>query len=346
MTLGVALLSFLAAALISLVGTAFVRTLALRYGIADHPNERRINTRPVPRAGGVAVAASFVVVGTMLVLAATPLGIAAGHVPLTNGGIAALLLGTLVAALLGLIDDRYDLRARWQLATQLGVALVPIAFGLRVAVLTNPFGSSDLLLPDALGLGVTIFWILGMQNAMNFIDGLDGLSGGIAAIAALTLAVIAAPNTPLLAALCVALAGALVGFLRHNFHPASIYIGTSGILSVAYALAAISLLGTAKVAAALLILGVPIIDAFFVIAGRIAAGRSPFSPDNTHIHRRLLDAGIGHRAAVLVIYAITVALSLAALLLTGSAALYAFAGVLLALGAAILYLSRRGEGGR
>ena len=162
----------------------------------------------------------------------------------------------------------------------------------------------------------------------------------------LTLAVIAAPTTPLLSALCIALAGALVGFLRHNVYPASIYIGTSGILSVAYALAAISLLGTAKVAAALLILGVPIIDAFFVIAGRIAAGRSPFSPDNTHIHRRLLDAGIGHRSAVLVIYAITVALSLAALLLTGSAALYAFAGVLVALGAVILYLSRRGEEGR
>ena len=346
MTLSVAAVVFLAAAALSFFGTALMRTVALRYGIADHPNERRINTRPVPRAGGVAVAVSFVAVGTLLVLAAEPLGIPPGRVPITNGGTAALLIGTLVAALLGFIDDRFDLRARWQFATQLAVALVPIVFGLRVAVLTNPFGSSDLILPDALGLGVTIFWIIGMQNAMNFIDGLDGLSGGIAAIAALTLAAIAAPTTPPLAVLCVALAGALVGFLRHNVHPASIYIGTSGILSVAYALAAISLLGTAKVAAALLILGVPIIDAFFVISGRIAAGRSPFSPDNTHIHRRLLDAGIGHRSAVLVIYAITVALSLAALLLTGSAALYAFAGVLVALGAVILYLSRRGEEGR
>ena len=346
MTLGVALLSFLSAAALSFVGTSLMRAIALRYGIADHPNERRVNTHPVPRAGGVAVAAAFVLVGAMLTYAATPLGIDGGHPLLTGGHVAALLIGTLLAALLGLLDDWFDLRARWQFATQLIVAVIPVAFGLRIAVLTNPFGANDLLLPDAVGLGITIFWVLGMQNAMNFIDGLDGLSGGIAAIAALTLAAIASPGTPLLAALCVALAGALVGFLRHNFHPASIYIGTSGILSVAYALATISLLGTAKVAAALLILGVPIIDAFFVITGRIAAGRSPFSPDNTHIHRRLLSAGLSHRAAVLVIYGVTAALSLGALLLTGSATLYAFAGLLLFLAGAILYLSRRGAEGR
>lgn len=218
MTLGVALLAFAAAAALSLIGTSLMRAIALRYGIADHPNERRVNTQPVPRAGGVAVAIAFVAVGALLTLAAKPLGLAGGHPLIGASQLTALFLGTLVAAILGFLDDRLELRARWQFATQLIIALVPVAFGLRVAVLTNPFGSSDLLLPDAIGLGVTLFWFLGMQNAMNFIDGLDGLSGGIGAIAALTLAAIASPATPLLAALCVALAGALVGFLRHNFH--------------------------------------------------------------------------------------------------------------------------------
>jgi UDP-GlcNAc:undecaprenyl-phosphate GlcNAc-1-phosphate transferase len=182
-----------------------------------------------------------------------------------------------------------------------------------------------------------------MQNAMNFIDGLDGLSGGIALIAATTLGVIALPATPLLAALCFALAGALAGFLRHNFHPASIYMGTSGILAVAYALAVLSLLGTAKVVAALLILGVPIIDAFFVIVGRLLAGRSPYSADKTHIHQRLIDAGLSHRGAVLALYGVTLLLSVGAVVLTASAALYAFAGLLVVLGGAIVWLSRRAE---
>jgi UDP-GlcNAc:undecaprenyl-phosphate GlcNAc-1-phosphate transferase len=201
-----------------------------------------------------------------------------------------------------------------------------------------------LLFPDALALGVTIFWTLGMQNSMNFIDGLDGLSGGISLLAAVTLGLIALPTSPLLAALCFTLAGALVGFLRHNFHPASIYMGTSGILAVAYALAVLAILGTAKVAAALLILGVPIIDAFFVILGRLLAGRSPYTPDKSHIHRRLLDNGFSHRSAVLVLYGITALLSIGALLLTESATLYAFAGLLVVLGGVVVYLSRRAEG--
>ncbi|MFZ9608899.1 MAG: MraY family glycosyltransferase, partial [Candidatus Limnocylindrus sp.] len=261
-------------------------------------------------------------------------------------GAAALLLGTLIAGVIGLIDDRYDLRARWQILGQLLIALIPIAFGLRIAFISNPLGAGDLLFPDAVALGVTIFWTIGMQNSMNFIDGLDGLSGGISLLAALTLGVIALPTSPLLAALSFTLAGALAGFLRFNFYPASIYMGTSGILAVAYALAVLALLGTAKVAAALLILGVPIIDALFVIVGRIAAGRSPYTPDESHIHRRLLSYGLSHRSAVLVLYALTAALSVLALLLTGSATLYAFMGLLVVLGAVIAYLSRATEGAR
>ena len=335
----------LVAALTAGIGTLAMRAIARKFNIADHPSERRINTKPVPRAGGLAVAAAFALIGTLLVIFSAQLGLSAGtgSAELTSSGAAALLLGTVIAGVIGLIDDRYDLRARWQIIGQFLIALIPIAFGLRITFISNPLGAGDLLFPDAIALGVTIFWTLGMQNSMNFIDGLDGLSGGISLFAAVTLGVIALPTSPLLAALSFTLAGALAGFLRFNFYPASIYMGTSGILAVAYALAVLALLGTAKVAAALLILGVPIIDALFVIVGRIAAGRSPYTPDESHIHRRLLSYGFSHRGSVLVLYALTAALSILALLLTGSATLYAFMGLLVVLGGVIAYLSRATE---
>lgn len=332
----------LVAALAAGIGTLAMRAIAWKYNIADHPSERRINTKPVPRAGGLAVAGAFALIGTLLVAFSAQLGLSvgSGSAELTSAGAAALLFGTVVAGVIGLIDDRFDLRARWQVVGQLLIALIPIAFGLRIAFISNPLGAGDLLFPDAIALGVTVFWTLGMQNSMNFIDGLDGLSGGISLFAAVTLGVIALPTSPLLAALSFTLAGALAGFLRFNFYPASIYMGTSGILAVAYALAVLALLGTAKIAAALLILGVPIIDALFVIVGRIAAGRSPYTPDESHIHRRLLSYGFSHRGSVLVLYALTAALSILALLLTGSATLYAFMGLLVVLGGVIAYLSR------
>ena len=335
----------LVAALTAGIGTLAMRAIARKFNIADHPSERRINTKPVPRAGGLAVAGAFALIGTLLVVFSAQLGLSAGSgsAELTSDGAAALLLGTVIAGVIGLIDDRYDLRARWQILGQFLIALIPIAFGLRIAFISNPLGAGDLLFPDAIALGVTIFWTLGMQNSMNFIDGLDGLSGGISLFAAVTLGVIALPTSPLLAALSFTLAGALAGFLRFNFYPASIYMGTSGILAVAYALAVLALLGTAKIAAALLILGVPIIDALFVIVGRIVAGRSPYTPDESHIHRRLLSYGFSHRGSVLVLYALTAALSILALLLTGSATLYAFMGLLVVLGGVIAYLSRATE---
>jgi UDP-GlcNAc:undecaprenyl-phosphate GlcNAc-1-phosphate transferase len=335
----------LVAALTAGIGTLAMRAIARKYNIAAHPSARRINTKPVPRAGGLAVAGAFALIGSLLIIFSVQLGLSAGSgsAELTSAGAAALLLGTVIAGVIGLIDDRYDLRARWQIIGQFLIALIPIAFGLRIAFISNPLGAGDLLFPDAIALGVTIFWTLGMQNSMNFIDGLDGLSGGISLFAAVTLGVIALPTSPLLAALSFTLAGALAGFLRFNFYPASIYMGTSGILAVAYALAVLALLGTAKVAAALLILGVPIIDALFVIVGRIVAGRSPYTPDESHIHRRLLSYGFSHRGSVLVLYALTAALSILALLLTGSATLYAFMGLLVVLGGVVAYLSRATE---
>src|SRR5207344_548642 len=135
----------------------------------------------------------------------------------------------------------------------------------------------------------------------------DGLSSGIAFIAAVTLGLINLSTSvyqPIIAVLCFILAGALLGFLRWNFHPATIFAGTSGVQFVGYTLALLSILGSAKVAVALLVLGVPIIDTFWIIVRRLTKGRSPFTPDRSHIHHRLLDRGRSHRDTVLVIYGI------------------------------------------
>jgi UDP-GlcNAc:undecaprenyl-phosphate GlcNAc-1-phosphate transferase len=134
----------LVAALTAGIGTLAMRAIARKYNIADHPSERRINTKPVPRAGGLAVAGAFALIGSLLIIFSVQLGLSAGSgsAELTSAGAAALLLGTVIAGVIGLIDDRYDLRARWQIIGQFLIALIPIAFGLRIAFISNPLGAA------------------------------------------------------------------------------------------------------------------------------------------------------------------------------------------------------------
>src|SRR5439155_13818773 len=188
-------------------------------------------------------------------------------------------------------------------------------------------GPQNILLDRPFAVGFTVLWIVGMINSINFIDGLDGLSSGVTLIAALTLGTISLTNTvaqPFIALLCFALAGALLGFLRWNFQPAAIFTGTSGTMAVGYALAVLSILGLAKVAVALLVLGVPIIDTFWIIVRRLLNGRSPFSADRGHIHHRLLDLGLSHRQTVVLIYGICAGLGILSLALSGAQPFYAF----------------------
>jgi len=192
-----------------------------------------------------------------------------------------------------------------------------------------------------------VLWIVGMINSINFIDGLDGLSTGIALIAALTLGTISlgiGSNEPFLALLCFVLAGALAGFLRWNFHPASIFSGTSGIMFVGYTLAVLSILGAGKIAVALLVLGVPIMDTFWIIVRRTAARRSPFAPDRSHIHHRLLDLGLSHRDTVLVIYGVCIVLAALSLVLSVRTQMYAFLGLVVLFGLALFLIERLGGG--
>jgi UDP-GlcNAc:undecaprenyl-phosphate GlcNAc-1-phosphate transferase len=341
--------TFAAAALVALVLTPIVKRFVIRLEMIDRPDARRVNTSPIPRGGGIAIATAFVGVAVAFLL----VNFATELVPLPRflqrEHVFALLVGGAVAAALGAIDDLLDLRARWQLAGQVGLGLMAVALGISIDFIANPFGSGFIVFDtvfQGLAAAITVFWIVGMINSINFIDGLDGLSSGIAFIAAVTLGIISlttqvAQPQPLIAVLCFILAGALLGFLRWNLHPASIFAGTSGVQFVGYTLALLSILGTAKVAVALLVLGVPIIDTFWIIVRRVSQGRSPFSPDRGHIHHRMLDLGLTHRQTVFAIYGICLALAVLSMALSGVDQLYAFLGVFLASGL-ILFVPTRG----
>jgi UDP-GlcNAc:undecaprenyl-phosphate GlcNAc-1-phosphate transferase len=336
------LVGFVLAAGLAYVLTPIVRRLAIRYRVVDRPNARRVNVRPVPRGGGVAVTLSFLAVATVLVVVNDQLDLVRTPAALDAGELVALLAGGALAAGIGALDDYFDLRARWQFVGQIGLAGFAVLLGISISFINNPFGPSFISFDEPFAIGFTMLWIVGMINSLNFIDGLDGLSSGIALIAALTLAVISLTvqiNQPFVALLCVVLAGSLLGFLRWNFHPAAIFTGTSGTMFVGYTLAILSILGLAKVAVALLVLGVPIIDTFWIIVRRVVAGRSPFTPDRGHIHHRLLDLGLSHRQTVVLIYGICAGLGVLSLVLSGANQVYAFLGVFVGTGVILFFLA-------
>jgi len=335
--------AFVVAALLALVLTPLVRRMSLRMGTIDEPNHRRVNAAPVPRGGGIAVAVAFLAVAVGVIVLNNELDVVPMPATMDDTELAGLLVGGLVATLLGGLDDALQLRARWQLLGQLVLAALAVAAGIAVTFLNNPFGPGLIVLEGPYAIGFTMIWIIGMINSINFIDGLDGLSSGIALIAVATLGLISlttAVAQPFIGILCFALAGSLLGFLRWNFHPASIFIGTSGVMFVGYTLAILSILGTAKVAVALLVLGVPIIDTFWIIVRRLSTGHSPFTPDRGHIHHRLLDLGLSHSQTVLVIYAICLTLAVLSLVLSGTGPVYAFMGLAVAFGLGLFLLTR------
>ena len=337
--------AFLAAAAFSFLLTPLVRRIAVHVDAVDQPDNRRVNVIPMPRGGGVAVAAAFIGIGLIFTVVNVRLDLLPMPAAVRRDNIVALFLGGGLAAAFGVLDDYFDLRARWQFLGQLGLALLAIALGIVVERINDPFGTGILRLDGAFGIGFTVLWIAGMINSINFIDGLDGLSSGVALIAAVTLGTISLTTAvgvgqPYIAVLCFALAGALLGFLRWNFHPATVFVGTSGVMFIGYTLAVLSILGTAKVAVALLVLGVPIIDAFWIIVRRLAQRRSPFTPDRGHLHHRLLDVGLSHRSTVVLIYGICVVLGTLSLLLSGANQVFAFAGVFVLIGVFLYVIAR------
>jgi UDP-GlcNAc:undecaprenyl-phosphate GlcNAc-1-phosphate transferase len=343
---GLYALSASVAFILAVLASPAVAALAKRFGLLDIPGGRRQHPRPIPRPGGVAIAFAFG--GAIFLLWLVDL-IAGGPLVIPEEVRSPRFTLTMFAAVLGatigLLDDLLDLRARWQFLGYLVVAAIIIAAGIRVEYVTDPLNEDEVVrLGELVAIGFTAFWVVGMNVALNFIDGLDGLAAGVAVIAALTLgglALLPHINEPFVAWMEFTLAGALAGFLLFNFHPARLFLGTSGVAFVGTMLAVLSIFGTAKVAALLLVLGVPIVDAFYVMVRRVAQGRAPFAPDRGHLHHRLLDIGLTHTQAVLLIYAMTAALALMAVLTSGRAQVASFAGFTVALGVAVLAMAQR-----
>jgi UDP-GlcNAc:undecaprenyl-phosphate GlcNAc-1-phosphate transferase len=352
---------FLGAAVAAAIAAFLLTPLAIRFarasGAMDEPDAgRRIHIRPIPRAGGLAVVVAFVGVGIAAVALNDRIKIFPAFTFRVDGNeLTAVFGGAVLAATLGYLDDRWQIRARWQFIFQVTLAVFAIVLGVTITVVSNPiefmggaFGDDALRFAGVGAALVTTVWVVGMINSINFIDGLDGLSTGVALIAAVTLGIISlglesgSTYQPMVALLCAVLAGALAGFLPWNFHPARVFIGTTGVMVVGYTLAVLAILGTAKIAVALLILGVPIIDTFWIITRRLLNKRSPFTPDRGHIHHRLLDLGLTHRGAVLLIYLITVTLAVISLLLAGgSRPLYVFVGIVVGFGLLLFLLTLR-----
>ena len=334
---------FLLAALIAFVATPSIHAFVKRHRIMDHPDPRRIHDRPLPRGGGVSVVIAFVLVGGGILLLGTGLQGMPEARTVRPMHVVGLFAGAVLATIIGALDDRFDLRARWQFLGQFVLAGVAVLSGITVTFITNPFGPGNISFPAAVGIAFTIVWIVGMINSLNFIDGLDGLSSGIALIAAVTLGLLSLTvqvNAPFVAILCFVLAGGLLGFLRWNFYPAVIFQGTAGVMFLGYVLGVLAILGSAKIIVALLVLAVPIIDTFWVIVRRMSSGRSPFTPDRGHIHHRLLDLGLSHRSTVLVIYVVCATLGLMSLFISSATGVLAFLSALVVLGVIAFVLRR------
>jgi UDP-GlcNAc:undecaprenyl-phosphate/decaprenyl-phosphate GlcNAc-1-phosphate transferase len=287
--------------------TPAVGGMARMLGVVDRPEGRRINRRPIPRLGGLALFFGIFIPA----LAFLDL----------NQETRGLLLGAAVATTVGAIDDFRGLRWWEKLAGQGAAAMIPVGFGIWVHRFTFPvLGVHEL--PPWVGMPLSVLWIVAIMNMVNFLDGLDGLAAGVSAISAFTFTLIALslPRPEISAAVLSAIVlGATVGFLRHNFYPARIFMGDSGALLLGFVLATIPLQGLLKTASIvtlffpLLVLAVPILDTSFVVLRRLKHGESVFAPDQTHLHYRFLRRGFTERRAALTIWAWCATLSATAL---------------------------------
>ena len=340
--------STLVAFLVAVMASPAVGALSHRFRILDVPGGRRIHPRPIPRPGGVAIALGF----GAAIFAFWLIDRLAGHpflIPeeVRSPRFTLTALAAAVALAIGFLDDVFDLRARWQLLGHLAIAAVVIAAGIRIEFITDPFNADTLVrLAPPIAVGFTVFWIVGMNVALNFLDGLDGLSAGVAIIAALALgatALLPHVNEPFVAWMAFTLSGAIAGFLFFNFHPARVFLGTTGVTFLGTMLAVLSIFGTAKVPTALLVLAVPIVDTFYVLIRRMLQRRPPFAPDRGHFHHRLLDLGLTHPQSVLLIYALTLGLAALTFVMDSGAQIATFAGFAFLLGVLALAMPERAE---
>lgn len=322
------LITFAAALGTAVLATPLAKQLSFRLGIVAEPGGRRQHHGRIPKLGGIPVFAGYLA-GILLIYWLLPPADSQDALRLRG-----VVWGTAVMFLGGLLDDRYDLPPRWQFLFQFVGAAIAIGHIIFIERFTNPFVTPAIWLEPPLRwffvydaaanlviiwrplvYVITVFWVVGMINAVNFLDGLDGLACGVGVIAALLFAWhgirLEQTTVPLFP---LALAGALIGFLIFNFSPASIFLGTAGVWVLGYNLATLSILSPAKLSTTLLVLAIPILDVGWLIISRIRRGQPPFQGDRQHLHFRLADRGVPTRWIVLGYYVMALLFGLVAVL--------------------------------
>jgi UDP-GlcNAc:undecaprenyl-phosphate GlcNAc-1-phosphate transferase len=294
---------FLLAMVVTMAWLPVFGRVAAKWRIVDQPGERKVHSAPIPRIGGVAMAIG-VLIAALLVI---PLSISDRYFLIAAG----------VLTLFGGLDDRFDLDYRIKFLGQLlAAAIVVVGGNIQIQALTL---DDRIFLPEWISVPLTLIFLVGITNAINLADGLDGLAGGTTFLCLGALAMLAySSGQASCAALALAFAGAVLGFLRFNTFPASVFMGDAGSQLLGFAVGVLSLQATqggnsvVSAATPILLLALPILDTLSVMTQRISEGRSPFSADKNHIHHKLLQLGFDHHEAVMVIYAIQADLLLVA----------------------------------
>lgn len=289
-----ALLTLGIAFALSLLLTWIAIRAGIRLGIADKPGGRRTHTRITSRLGVLPLFGAFTLTALLSRLFGVP-----SLDPQEPARFIAFIAGGCIVFALALLDDKFNLPPRRQFVLQIIAAFVAIAGQVYIERFTNPFTRELVILPEVLGpiignlvvVALTLFWFLGMMNTVNFLDGVDGLASSVALIAAGVVAIhMLREGQYSVALLPIALIGTLLGFLAFNFPPAKIFLG-GGALYLGYALACAGIIGGAKIALLLLVMGLPIVDVLWQMIDRVRHGRSPTSSDRGHLHFRLADSG-------------------------------------------------------
>lgn len=315
---------FIVALVSSFITVPFASRIAWRVGAIDRPSKRRINTVPIPRMGGIAVFIGISVAAVAYKIVTEFLGWTRVFKPLPEMQIDYFFVasGAAMVFATGVVDDVKSLRPTQKLMGQILAAILAASGGLVIGNIVNPFGGGEIDL-GWLSYPITVVYMVAFMNIINLIDGLDGLAGGITVISCLTMFGLSVMSGRLDAAMtAIVTAGAVLGFLKYNFHPAKIFLGDSGSLLLGFMLAAISLMNVTRVAGLttmlipLVIALVPITDTLAAIIRREREHVSIMSPDKGHIHHRLLQDGFDQRTAVIFIYLWTMLLCLGAVIMT------------------------------
>jgi len=308
----------------ALLATPQVRKLAMKVGVLDAVDDRRMHAEPKPRIGGIAVYLGLVF--ALFVSIGFALHTTLFHSAVDTQDFFGLLFGGTLIMLVGVWDDVMGMRPRSKFLAQVVVAIVSMLYGFHIPGFEIPGTDRYVNLPPYIDYPITLVWYLGMMNAINFLDGLDGLLAGVTAISGIFLFAIASAHGHVGAALVLcALVGGALGFLPYNFNPAKIFLGDTGSLFIGYVFATVSLLITAKIAVTvsllvpLVALALPVVDTAAAILRRFRAGKAITEADRGHFHHILVFRfGLNVRQAVLLIYAVSFILGMAAYLLSGS----------------------------